>query len=123
MQIRNPGWKKFGSGINTRIHNTGLKSGQNRRTLIWNYAQIGEEFEETTADGRAVNALVTLDGNKFISVQKAKKETEKSTKVNHEADGDKLQHIYECHVNCRSYNAESRPVFFSNPFKTEEYSV
>jgi hypothetical protein len=94
MQIRNPGWKKFGSGINTRIRNTGLKSGQNRRALIWNYAQIGEEFEETTADGRAVNALVTLDGNKFISVQKAKKETEKSTKVNHEAGGNNLQHIY-----------------------------
>jgi hypothetical protein len=71
-----------------------IKKGQNRRPLLWNYAQIGEEFEETTADGRAVNALVTLDGNKFISVQKAKKETEKSTKVTHEAGGDKLQHIY-----------------------------
>ena len=100
-----------------------IKKGQNRRPLLWNYAQIGEEFEETTADGRAVNALVTLDGNKFISVQKAKKETEKSTKVNHEADGDKLYPIYQFHVNCRSCNAESRPVFFSNPFKTEEYSV
>merc|ERR1712033_31534 len=42
--------------------------------------KIGEEFEETTADGREVTAKVTLDGNKFICEQKAKKAGQKSTK-------------------------------------------
>lgn len=44
--------------------------------------QVGEEFEETTADGREVTAKVVVDGNKFISEQKAKKAGQKSTKVN-----------------------------------------
>ena len=43
--------------------------------------EIGKEFEETTADGRDVKAIVTQEGNKFISIQTAKKEGEKSTKV------------------------------------------
>ena len=43
--------------------------------------KIGEPFEETTADGREVSALVTLDGNKFTCEQTAKKEGQKSTKT------------------------------------------
>merc|ERR1712121_368064 len=46
--------------------------------------KIGEEFEETTPDGREVKAIVTRPGNNFISVQTAKKEGEKSTKVTRE---------------------------------------
>merc|ERR1712043_1529 len=42
---------------------------------------IMEAFEETTPDGRQVSALVTVDGNKFISEQTAKKDGEKSTKT------------------------------------------
>merc|ERR1711997_427139 len=33
--------------------------------------KIGEEFEETTPDGREVTAKVVQDGNKFICVQTA----------------------------------------------------
>ena len=43
--------------------------------------EVGKEFEETTPDGRDVKAVVTQEGNKFISVQTAKKEDQKSTRV------------------------------------------
>ena len=43
--------------------------------------QLGEEFDETTPDGREVTALVTMDGGKIVAVQKAKKDGQKSTKV------------------------------------------
>merc|ERR1711973_1024300 len=42
--------------------------------------KVGEEFDETTADGREVTAKVTLEDNKFVCEQKAKKEGQKSTK-------------------------------------------
>merc|ERR1712126_126484 len=42
--------------------------------------KIGEEFEETTPDGREVTAKVVQDGNKLICEQKAKKAGQKSTK-------------------------------------------
>jgi len=42
--------------------------------------KVGEQFAETTPDGRAVDSIVTVEGNKFICVQTAKKEGEKSTK-------------------------------------------
>ena len=51
---------------------------------------IGKEFEETTADGREVTACVTLEGNKFVTVQKAKKAGEKSTKSVREFKGDEV---------------------------------
>lgn len=50
--------------------------------------QLGEEFEETTPDGRDVRAIVTLEGNKLISVQKAKKAGQQSTRVVRELNGD-----------------------------------
>ena len=43
--------------------------------------EVGKEFEETTPDGRDVKAVVTQEGNKFISVQTAKKDDQKSTRV------------------------------------------
>ena len=52
--------------------------------------EIGKEFEETTADGRDVIACVTLDGNKLVTVQKAKKAGEKSTKSVREFTGDEV---------------------------------
>merc|ERR1712203_848479 len=42
--------------------------------------KVGEKFEEATPDGRQVDSIVTVEGNKFICVQTAKKEGEKSTK-------------------------------------------
>jgi hypothetical protein len=35
--------------------------------------KIGENFDENTPDGREVSAIVTQEGDKFISVQTAKK--------------------------------------------------
>ena len=52
--------------------------------------RIGKEFEETTADGREVTACVTLEGNKLVTVQKAKKAGEKSTKSVREFKGDEV---------------------------------
>ena len=49
--------------------------------------QLGEEFDETTPDGREVTALVTMDGGKIVAVQKAKKDGQKSTKVGRERRG------------------------------------
>ena len=42
--------------------------------------KVGETFDETTPDGRNVSSLVTVDGNKFICVQTAKKKGQVSTK-------------------------------------------
>ena len=49
--------------------------------------KIGEAFDETTPDGREVSAMVTLEGNKFISEQTAKKSGQKSTKTVREFTG------------------------------------
>ena len=43
--------------------------------------KLGEPFDETTPDGREVTAVCTLEDGKIVSVQKAKKEGQKSTKV------------------------------------------
>ena len=49
--------------------------------------KVGEAFDETTPDGREVSAMVTLEGNKFISEQTAKKSGQKSTKTVREFTG------------------------------------
>ena len=49
--------------------------------------KVGEAFDETTPDGREVSAIVTIDGNKFISEQTAKKSGQKSTKTIREFTG------------------------------------
>jgi len=51
--------------------------------------KLGEEFEEKTPDGREVKAVVTQEGDKLITVQTAKKEGEKSTKMTREFFDDK----------------------------------
>merc|ERR1711994_257188 len=52
--------------------------------------KLGEKFEETTPDGREVEAIVTHEDNKFVSVQTAKKAGQKSTKVVREFNGDEV---------------------------------
>ena len=52
--------------------------------------KLGEEFEESTPDGRQVKAKVTLEGDKFISIQNAIKDGEKSTKIVREFKGDEV---------------------------------
>merc|ERR1712142_1149202 len=52
--------------------------------------KIGEEFDETTPDGREVTAKVTHDGNKLVTEQKAKKDGQKSTKSIREFNGDEV---------------------------------
>merc|ERR1712215_87159 len=49
--------------------------------------KLGEPFDETTPDGREVVATVTFEGGKIVSVQKAKKEGQKSTKSIREMNG------------------------------------
>merc|ERR1712106_122971 len=46
--------------------------------------KLGEPFDETTADGRDVSSLVTFEGGKIVTVQKAKNDGEKSTKSTRE---------------------------------------
>eukprot|EP00092_Neocalanus_flemingeri_P018261 GFUD01019762.1.p1 GENE.GFUD01019762.1~~GFUD01019762.1.p1 ORF type:complete len:157 (+),score=40.25 GFUD01019762.1:55-471(+) len=49
--------------------------------------KIGEEYEESTADGRQVSSLVTFEDGKIVTVQKAKKDGQKSTKSTREMNG------------------------------------
>ena len=55
--------------------------------------KLDEEFEEATPDGRTVKAKVTLEGDKFLSVQNAIKDGEKSTEVTREFKGDEVIQI------------------------------
>jgi hypothetical protein len=41
----------------------------------------GEEFDETTPDGRETKAIVTFEDGKIVTVQTAKKAGQKSTRV------------------------------------------
>merc|ERR1739838_392481 len=49
--------------------------------------KLGEEFDETTPDGREVKAIVNFEDGKIVTVQKAKKEGQKSTKSIREMNG------------------------------------
>eukprot|EP00092_Neocalanus_flemingeri_P021747 GFUD01023590.1.p1 GENE.GFUD01023590.1~~GFUD01023590.1.p1 ORF type:complete len:154 (-),score=40.58 GFUD01023590.1:79-495(-) len=49
--------------------------------------KVGEEFEETTADGRDVRAIAKVEGGKFVIVQKAKKAGQASTHTVRELNG------------------------------------
>ncbi len=57
--------------------------------------RLNEEFDESTPDGREVKAIVTQEGNKFISTQTAKKEGVKSTKTVREFLDDKVVQTME----------------------------
>jgi len=52
--------------------------------------KLDEEFDEKTPDGREVKAKVTFEDGKIVTVQKAKKDGEKSTKSIRELEGDVL---------------------------------
>ena len=52
--------------------------------------QLDEEFDETTPDGREVSAKVTFEDGKIVTVQKAKKDGQKSTKSTREIVGEEL---------------------------------
>ena len=58
--------------------------------------KLGEEFDEKSPDGRDVKAIVTQEGDKFISVQTAKKESEKSTEIVREFKGDEMIATSKC---------------------------
>merc|ERR1712130_349000 len=49
--------------------------------------KLGEEFDETTPDGRQTRALINLEGGKIVCTQTAKKSTEKSTRSVRELNG------------------------------------
>merc|ERR1711874_49560 len=49
--------------------------------------KLGEEFDETTPDGREGRATVTFEDGKIVCVQKAKKEGQKSTRSEREMNG------------------------------------
>ena len=49
--------------------------------------QLGEEFEDITPDGRDVTAVVKLEGDKMVTVQKAKKHGQKSTREVRQMNG------------------------------------
>eukprot|EP00088_Acartia_fossae_P071826 TRINITY_DN9953_c0_g1_i1.p1 TRINITY_DN9953_c0_g1~~TRINITY_DN9953_c0_g1_i1.p1 ORF type:complete len:138 (-),score=43.68 TRINITY_DN9953_c0_g1_i1:54-467(-) len=52
--------------------------------------KLDEEFDETTPDGREVRAKVTFEDGKIVTVQKAKKDGQKSTKSIRELVGEEL---------------------------------
>ena len=58
--------------------------------------KLGEEFDEKSPDGRDVKAVVTLEGDSFVSTQTAKKDGEKSTKVTREFKGDEVIQTSQC---------------------------
>merc|ERR1739838_1128847 len=60
--------------------------------------KLGVEFDEKSPDGRDVKAIVTQEGDKFISVQTAKKEGEKSTEIIREFKGDEMIATSKCIV-------------------------
>ena len=72
--------------------------------------KLGEPFDETSPDGRDVSSIVTQDGNKFVCIQTAKKEGEKSTKSTREFTGD------ECIVTMEIVGADP-PVVCKQVFK------
>ena len=54
---------------------------ENKIVFIFLFLQVGEEFDETTPDGRETKAIVTFEDGKIVTVQTAKKAGQKSTRV------------------------------------------
>merc|ERR1712105_108793 len=63
-----------------------IKTSASLKTMELKF-KLGEAFDETTPDGREVSAIVNLEGGKIVTVQKAKKEGQKSTKSVREMNG------------------------------------
>merc|ERR1711872_294612 len=69
--------------------------------------KLGEPFDETTPDGRDATATVTFEDGKIVTVRKAKKEGQKSTKSVREMNGaDEL--VYTMTVDGRFPSDESQ---------------
>merc|ERR1711994_230363 len=66
-----------------------IKTSTTMKTMELKF-KLDEEFEETTPDGREVTAKVTFEDGKIVTVQKAKKEGQKSTRSVREMVGDEL---------------------------------
>jgi len=66
-----------------------IKTSTTMKTMELKF-KLDEEFEETTPDGRDVTAKVTFEDGKIVTVQKAKKEGQKSTRSVREMVGDEL---------------------------------
>jgi len=66
-----------------------IKTSTTMKTMELKF-KLDEEFEETTPDGRDVTAKVTFEDGKIVTVQKAKKEGQKSTRSVRELVGDEL---------------------------------
>ena len=58
--------------------------------LIHCFTQLDEEFDEITPDGREVKAKVKFENGKIMTVQKAKRISDKSTKSIRELIGDEF---------------------------------
>ena len=52
--------------------------------------KLDEELEGKVPDGREVKAVNKMEGNKLVTVENAKKEGEKSTKIVREFNGDEV---------------------------------
>merc|ERR1712215_521110 len=59
--------------------------------------KVGVEFEETTPDGRDVKSVVNFEGGKIVTVQRAKKASQKSTRSIREMIGPN-ELVYTLHV-------------------------
>ena len=72
-----------------------IKTWTTLRTMELTF-RLGESFDEISPDGRPVTSVVTLEGNKFICIQTAKKHNQRSTKSIREFTGDRC--IYSLEV-------------------------
>jgi len=55
--------------------------------LINDQTQLGEEFDEKTADMRDVKTLAIFEGGKIVTLEKARNPKHKSAKSTHELVG------------------------------------
>ncbi|CCD68988.1 Fatty acid-binding protein homolog 6 [Caenorhabditis elegans] len=52
--------------------------------------KLGQEFDETTPDGRTVKSVVNFENGKFIHIQKKIKDSDKESIITRWLEGDKL---------------------------------
>merc|ERR1711879_381512 len=75
--------------ITEEVGTWNIKTSTTLKTMELKF-KLNEEFDETTPDGCQVSALVTFEDGKIVTVQKAKKEGQKSTKSIRELAGDEF---------------------------------
>merc|ERR1719341_2292657 len=59
--------------------------------------KLGEEFDETTPDGRQTRALINLEGGKIVCTQTAKKATEKKHQIGERAEWSGRAYLHDDH--------------------------